>query len=174
MRKDLQIRFAMTKKLILSILSKNLFNNGTSMKFVFLCDDIYLKGDYAAFVNNFPTNHELVTMSGEAFLQAKGFPENTFGLLVERFTWQKNFSLFRYFGLLPVLETVPLAVVSRARRFEPLKGRSALRGQEMIVTPNASSEELYTLIDKFVAAPPQMHSYPRCACKVPTKKTAAV
>ena len=119
------------------------------MKFVFLCDDIYLKGDYAAFVNNFPTNHELVTMSGEAFLQAKGFPENTFGLLVERFTWQKNFSLFRYFGLLPVLETVPLAVVSRARRFEPLKGRSALRGQEMIVTPNASSEELYTLIDKF-------------------------
>ena len=146
MRKDLQIRFAMTKKRILSILSKNLFNNGTSMKFVFLCDDIYLKGDYAAFVNNFPTNHELVTMSGEAFLQAKGFPENTF------------------------LETVPLAVVSRARRFEPLKGRSALRGQEMIVTPNASSEELYSAIEKFVAAPPQIHSYPRGACKMFTKK----
>ena len=86
------------------------------MKFVLLCDDIYLKGDLAAFVNNFPTNHELVTMSGEAFLQAQGFPENTFGLLVERFTWQKNFSLFRYFGLLPILETVPLAIVSRNRR----------------------------------------------------------
>ncbi len=145
------------------------------MKFVFLCDDIYLKGgfDYAAFVNNFPSNHELVTMSGEALLQAKGFPENTFGLLVERNTWQKNFSLFRYFGLLPVLESVPLAVVSRSRRFEPLKGRSPLRGQEMVIAPNASTEELYTLIEKFVAAPPQMHSYPRCACKVPVKTTAA-
>lgn len=141
------------------------------MKFVFLCDDIYLKGDNAAFVNNFPTNHELVTMSGEAFLQAKGVPENTFGLLVERFTWQKNFSLFRYFGLLPVLEMVPLAVVSRSRRIEPLKGRSALRGQEMIIAPNASSEELYTAIDRFVAAPPQIHTYPRGACKMFVKKT---
>ncbi|MDD7299932.1 MULTISPECIES: hypothetical protein [Fibrobacter] len=141
------------------------------MKFVFLCDDIYLKGDNAAFVNNFPTNHELVTMSGEAFLQAKGVPENTFGLLVERFTWQKNFSLFRYFGLLPVLEMVPLAVVSRSRRVEPLKGRSALRGQEMIIAPNASSEELYTAIDRFVAAPPQIHTYPRGACKMFVKKT---
>ena len=143
------------------------------MKFVFLCDDIYLKGDNAAFVNNFPTNHELVTMSGEAFLQAKGVPENTFGLLVERFTWQKNFSLFRYFGLLPVLEMVPLAVVSRSRRVEPLKGRSALRGQEMIIAPNASSEELYTAIDRFVAAPPQIHTYPRGACKMFVKKTVA-
>ncbi len=141
------------------------------MKFVFLCDDIYLKGDNAAFVNNFPTNHELVTMSGEAFLQAKGVPENTFGLLVERFTWQKNFSLFRYFGLLPVLEMVPLAVVSRSRRVEPLKGRSALCGQEMIIAPNASSEELYTAIDRFVAAPPQIHTYPRGACKMFVKKT---
>ena len=141
------------------------------MKFVFLCDDIYLKGDNAAFVNNFPTNHELVTMSGEAFLQAKGVPENTFGLLVERFTWQKNFSLFRYFGLLPVLEMVPLAVVSRSRRVEPLKGRSALRGQEMIIAPDASSEELYTAIDRFVAAPPQIHTYPRGACKMFVKKT---
>ena len=139
------------------------------MKFVLLCDDIYLKGDLAAFVNNFPTNHELVTMSGEAFLQAQGFPENTFGLLVERFTWQKNFSLFRYFGLLPILETVPLAIVSRNRRIEPLKGRSSLRGQEMIISPNASSEELYSAIEKFVAAPPQIHSYPRGACKMFTK-----
>ena len=140
------------------------------MKFVLLCDDIYLKGDLAAFVNNFPTNHELVTMSGEAFLQAQGFPENTFGLLVERFTWQKSLSLFRYFGLRPILETVPLAIVSRNRRIEPLKGRSSLRGQEMIISPNASSEELYSAIEKFVAAPPQIHSYPRGACKMFTKK----
>lgn len=144
------------------------------MKFVFLCDETYLKGDYAAFVNNFPTNHELVMISGDALLQSKSFPENTFGLLVERFTWQKNFSLFRYFGLLPLIESVPLAVVSRSHRFGPLKGRSSLVGQETVVNPGASSEELYTAIEKFVAAPPQMHSYPRCACKVPAHHAAAV
>ena len=66
---------------------------------------------------------------------------------------------------------VPLAVVSRSRRVEPLKGRSALRGQEMIIAPNASSEELYTAIDRFVAAPPQIHTYPRGACKMFVKKT---
>ncbi|MCK9183510.1 MAG: hypothetical protein M0P13_11630 [Fibrobacteraceae bacterium] len=142
------------------------------MKFVFLCDASYLKGDFAAFVNNFPTNHELVTMTGDEFLQAKGFPEDTFGLLVERFTWQKNFSLFRYFGLLLTLDAVPLAVVSRTRRFEPLKGRSVLRGQEVVILPNTSSEELFALIDKFVSAPPQVHSYPRGICKIPVARQA--
>lgn len=162
------------KKDFFNYLAQKLFNNGFFMKFVFLCDEIYLKGDNASFVNNFPTNHELVTMSGESLLQAKGFPEDTFGLLVERFTWQKNFSLFRYFGLLPILETVPLAVVSRSHRFDPLKGRGSLRGQEVVIAPNASSEELYTAIEKFIAAPPQTHTYPRCACKMFTKKAVAV
>ena len=35
------------------------------MKFVFLCDANYLKGDMVNFVNNFPTNHELVTMTSD-------------------------------------------------------------------------------------------------------------
>jgi len=134
------------------------------MKFVFLCDASYLKGDLAAFVNNFPTNHELVTMTAEEFLQAKSFPEGTFGVLVERFTWQKNFSLFRYFGLLPILEILPLGVVSRNRRQEALKGRCAMRGSEMVIVPSASPEELFSMVDKFVAAPPPGHVYPRgCA-----------
>jgi hypothetical protein len=118
------------------------------MKFVFLCDASYLKGDLAAFVNNFPTNHELVTMTAEEFLQAKCFPEGTFGVLVERFTWQKNFSLFRYFGLLPILEVLPL------------------RGSEIVIVPSASPEELFTMVDKFVAAPPPGHVYPRGCAKV--------
>lgn len=143
------------------------------MKFVFLCDETYLKGDYASFVNNFPTNHELVTISGDALLASKSFPDNTFGLLVERFTWQKNFSLFRYFGLLPLLESVPLAVVSRSHRFAALKGRGSV-GQETVVNPCAASEDLYTSIEKFIAAPPQMHTYPRCACKPQAHQAAAV
>lgn len=134
------------------------------MKFVFLCDASYLKGDFASFVNNFPTNHELVTMTGEEFLQAKAFPEGTFGLLIDRFTWQKNFSLFRYFDLLPVLEALPLAIVSRSRRIDALKGRNAMRNSEIVILPNASQEDLLAAIDKFVAAPPAGHVYPRGGC----------
>ncbi|MBR1744669.1 MAG: hypothetical protein IJ734_01545, partial [Fibrobacter sp.] len=108
------------------------------MKFVFLCDANYLKGDLVNFVNNFPTNHELVTMTSDDLLQSKSVMEGTFAILAERATWQKNFSLFRYFGLLPMLEVLPLGVVSRGRRGEPLKGRSQNRNQEIYFNPSAS------------------------------------
>jgi hypothetical protein len=135
------------------------------MKFVFLCDANYLKGDLVSFVNNFPTNHELVTMTSEEFLQAKGFLEGTFAILAERSTWQKNFSLFRYFGLLPVLEVLPLGVVSRSRRVEPLKGRSSARGTEVYFNPSSSPEELFMAIDKFISAPPFGFVYSRGLAK---------
>lgn len=136
------------------------------MKFVFLCDANYLKGDLVNFVNNFPTNHELVTMTSDELLQSKSVIEGTFAILAERSTWQKNFSLFRYFGLLPMLEVLPLGVVSRMRRSEPLKGRSQNRNQEVYFSPSASAEELYLQIDKFVAAPPSIISYPKGNAKV--------
>ena len=50
------------------------------MKFVFLCDSNYLKGDYSAFTSNFPVEHELLVMSAEDFLKAKRFPEGTFAI----------------------------------------------------------------------------------------------
>ena len=112
------------------------------MKFVFLCDANYLKGDMVNFVNNFPTNHELVTMTSDELLQTKSIFEGTFAVLAERTTWQKNFSLFRYFGLLPLLEVLPLGIVSRSRRSEPLKGRTQNRNQEVYFNPASSAEEL--------------------------------
>ena len=108
------------------------------MKFVFLCDANYLKGDMVNFVNNFPTNHELVTMTSDELLQTKSIFEGTFAVLAERTTWQKNFSLF-----------------------EPLKGRTQNRNQEIYFNPASSAEELYLQVDKFVAAPPAGFSYPR-------------
>ena len=131
------------------------------MKFVFLCDANYLKGDMVNFVNNFPTDHELVTMTSDELLQTKSIFEGTFAVLAERTTWQKNFSLFRYFGLLPLLEVLPLGIVSRSRRGEPLKGRTQNRNQEIYFNPASSAEELYLQVDKFVAAPPAGFSYPR-------------
>ena len=116
------------------------------MKFVFLCDANYLKGDMVNFQNNFPTNHELVTMTSEDLLQSKSIIEGTFAILAERTTW-------------------PLGIVSRGRRNEPIKGRSQNRNQEIFFNPAASAEELYLQVDKFVAAPPSGYSYPRGAAK---------
>ncbi len=135
------------------------------MKFVFLCDANYLKGDLAAFASNFPSEHSLTVMTAEEFLQAKQFPEGTFAVLTERFTWQKNFSLFRYFGLLPVLELLPLGIVSRTRRNDALKGRTSLKGQEFYFNLAASTEETANQINKFISAPPQSFTYPRGSAK---------
>lgn len=135
------------------------------MKFVFLCDSNYLKGDYVAFTNNFPAEHELLVMSAEDFLKAKRFPEGTFAILTERSTWQKNFSLFRYFGLLNMLEVLPLGIVGRARRADCLKGRSTAKNQETYFNPSATTEELIPLLNKFIAVPPMSFSYPRGAAK---------
>ena len=60
-----------------------------------------------------------------------------------------------------MLEVLPLGVVSRGRRGEPLKGRSQNRNQEIYFNPSASPEELYMQVDKFVAAPPSGFTYPR-------------
>ena len=135
------------------------------MKFVFLCDDNYLKGDLLAFVNNFPQEHSLEVMSAEKFLQEKCFPNGTFAILTERLTWQKNFSLFRYFGLLPVLEALPLGIVNRTRRIEPLKGRSSVRNQEFYFISATTPEEISAQLNRFIAAPPQSFSYPKGLAK---------
>ena len=60
------------------------------MKFVFLCDANYLKGDLVNFVNNFPTNHELVTMTSDDLLQSKSVMEGTFAILAERATCRRT------------------------------------------------------------------------------------
>lgn len=135
------------------------------MKFVFLCDACYLKGDYVNFANNFPSGHELVTVTADELLQSKGNFDGAFALLVERSTWQKNFSVFRYFGILPQLEKYPTGIVSRARRGEPLKGRSQNRNQEVYFNPSATPEEVFLQVEKFVAAPPSGFSYPKGSAK---------
>jgi len=133
------------------------------MRFVLLCDTNYMKGDVVGFINNFPRNHELVTLTAEEFLSKKALPEGVKGLLAERTTWQKGFSLFRYFGLLPLMETVPLGVVLRGRKQETLKGRGACK--EVYFQASASPEEVFSTLDRFCSLPPSLHQYPRGSAK---------
>lgn len=135
------------------------------MKFVFICDSNYMKGDLANLVSNFPRNHEVIPMSSEELLKNKALPEGAFGILMERNTWQKNFSVFRYFRLLPTLESLPMAIVSRGRRSEPLKGRLVMKGKETFLSPSASPEELFSQIDRFVTTPTPSHVHPRGRAK---------
>lgn len=133
------------------------------MRFVLLCDSNYLKGDAVGFINNFPRNHELVTMTSEDLLSKKALPEGVKGVLVERTTWQKGFSLFRYFGLLPLLEPIPFGVLTRGRKQEPLKGRGSCK--EMYFSASASPEEVFSTLDRFCSLPPSLHQYPRGSAK---------
>lgn len=133
------------------------------MRFVLLCDSNYTKGDVVGFINNFPRNHELVTMTSEDLLTKKALPEGVKGILVERATWQKAFSVLRYFGLLPLLETIPLGVVIRGRKQEPLKGRGTCK--EVYFSAGASPEEVFSTLDRFCSLPPSLHQYPRGSAK---------
>ena len=133
------------------------------MRFVLLCDSNYMKGDVLGFINNFPRNHELVTMTSEDMLTKKSLPENIKGILAERSTWQKSFSVFRYFGLLPLLETIPLGVVLRGRRQDSLKGRKSCK--EVHFFASASPEEVFSTLDRFCSLPPSLHQYPRGSAK---------
>ena len=135
------------------------------MKFVFVCDSIYLKGELANFVSNFPRNNEIIPVSSDELLARKNLPEGAFGVLMERNTWQKNFSVFRYFRLLPTLESLPMAIVTRGRRSEALKGRLAMKGKETFVSPSASSEEIFSQIDRFVTLPTPSYTHPRGRAK---------
>ncbi|NLB63573.1 MAG: hypothetical protein GX801_05625 [Fibrobacter sp.] len=128
------------------------------MKFLFLCDENYMKGDVLNFVENFPRNHELVTMSSGQLLTEKVIPEGVQGILAERKTWQKSFSLFRYFGLLPLLETLPFAPVARTKRQVHFKGRSGCK--EIFFHADSSAEEIFSTLDRFVSIPPALYKYP--------------
>ena len=141
------------------------------MKFVFLCDANYLKGDMVNFQNNFPTNHELVTMTSEDLLQSKSIIEGR-SLKCSRSAssavaaaTNPSRAAARTETRKSLLEVLPLGIVSRGRRNEPIKGRSQNRNQEIFFNPAASAEELYLQVDKFVAAPPSGYSYPRGAAK---------
>ena len=128
------------------------------MRFVLLIDH-----SLQAFSDNFPRNHELITMGGEDLLNKKAFPEGVKGILVERNAWQEWFSIFRYYGLLPLLETLPLGVVVHGAKLEPLKGRRNCK--EVVFQATGSPEEVFSTLDRFCSLPPSLHQYPRGSAK---------
>lgn len=129
------------------------------MKFLLLCETKHLSGEMSTFVNNFPRNHELVTVTPRDLLEGKALPENLQGIMVERNSWQKNFSLFRYFRILPNFEALPFAIVSRGRKQEALKGRAGCK--EVYFSAGAGPEEVFATLDRFISTPVTAYSFPK-------------
>jgi hypothetical protein len=122
------------------------------MTFAFICDTHFRKKVSSTLVNGEIPNHKIITLTADEFLEAGKLPEGISSVIVERVTWQKSFSLFRYFGLLPLLEKQNLAFVSNSDT--EFKGRSAMKNKECIIHSNISAEDVAVKLNSLEAALP--------------------
>jgi len=122
------------------------------MTFVFICDTHFQKRVSSALVNGEVPNHKIITITADQFLESGKLPEGISGVIIERGTWQKSFSLFRYFGLLPLLEKQNLAFVSNSDT--EFKGRSAMKNKEFIIMNNISAEDVSVKLNSLETALP--------------------
>jgi len=129
------------------------------MTFAFICDPYFQKKVNANLVNGEIPNHKVITLTANEFLESGKLPEGISGLLIERGTWQKNFSLFRYFGLLPAIEKQNLAFVASTET--ELKGRAAMKGKEFIIQCNINPEDASVQLNRLQELPPPAFTHPK-------------
>jgi len=130
------------------------------MTFAFICDSYFQKKVSSVLVNGEIPNHKIITMTASEFLESGKLPEGISSVIIERSTWQKNFSMFRYFGLLPLLEQCSLAFVANAHDTE-FKGRGAMKGKESLISNNISAEEAVTQLNRLLELPPPTFVHPK-------------
>jgi len=129
------------------------------MTFAFICDTHFQKKVNANLVGGEIPNHKIITLTANEFLESGKLPEGISGVVVERGTWQKNFSMFRYFGLLPQLEKQNLAFISSSDT--EFKGRSAMKNKEFIIQNNISPEEAAVQLGRLQELPPPAFTHPK-------------
>jgi hypothetical protein len=130
------------------------------MTFVFICDSYFQKKVSVSLVNGEIPNHSITTITADEFLQTGKFPDGVAGVIVERGTWQKNFSLFRYFGLLPLFESHRVAFVAGILEAE-LKGRMGMKGRETVIPRNTGAEEISTQLTNLLELPLPAFTHPK-------------
>jgi hypothetical protein len=130
------------------------------MTFAFICDSYFQKKVSASLVNGEIPNHNIITLTADEFLQTGKFPDGVSGVIVERGTWQKSFSMFRYFGLLPLFESQRLAFVAGSLEAE-LKGRLGMKGRETVIPRNISAEEISTQLSNLLELPLPAFTHPK-------------
>jgi len=129
------------------------------MTFAFICDPHFQKKVSASLVNGEIPNHKIITLTANEFLESGKLPEGISGLIIERGTWQKNFSMFRYFGLLPAIEKQNLAFIASADA--ELKGRSAMKNKEFTIQNNINPEDAAVQLNRLQELPPPAFTHPK-------------
>jgi hypothetical protein len=130
------------------------------MTFAFICDAYFHKRVQNSLVNGEIPNHKIVTLTANEFLETGKLPEDISGVIFERGTWQKNFGMFRYFGLLPTLEKQSIAFVTNSPDAE-FKGRAAMKSKEFIIPSNINAEDVSTQLNRLLELPPPTFSHPK-------------
>jgi hypothetical protein len=134
------------------------------MTFAFICDSYFQKKKgligLSALIKGEIPNHSITTITADEFLQTGKFPDGVSGVIIERGTWQKNFSLFRYFGLLPLFESQKLAFVAGSSEAE-LKGRFGMKGRETIIPRNIGADEISTQLTNLLELPLPAFTHPK-------------
>jgi len=111
-------------------------------------------------VNGEIPNHKVITMTANDFLQKGRLPEGVSGVLMEKGTWQKNFSMFRYFGLLPQFEKLNVVFVSGSLDLD-FKGRAGMKGKEFVIHSATSAEDVSTQLTRVAELPPPAFTHPK-------------
>jgi len=129
------------------------------MTYALICDPYFQKKVNANLVNGEIPNHQIITLTANEFLESGKLPEGISGLIIERGTWQKNFSMFRYFGLLPIIEKQNLAFI--ASPDAELKGRSGMKNKEFTIQSNINPEEVALQLNRLQELPPPAFTHPK-------------
>jgi hypothetical protein len=129
------------------------------MTFAFICDTYFQKKVNGNLVNGEIPNHKIITLTANEFLESGKLPEGISGIMIERGTWQKNFSLFRYFGLLPQIEKQNIAFV--ANTDAEFKGRSAMKNKEFIIQCNINAEDTAVQLNRLQELPHTAFMHPK-------------
>jgi hypothetical protein len=131
------------------------------MNFAFICDHHFQKKAASILANGDIPNHKITTITANDFLESGTLPKDISAVIVEHGTWQKNFSVFRYFGLLRVLEGKPLAFISNIPDVE-IKGRGAMKNKDFIINNNIGNpEDISAQLKLLMDAPPPAFTHPK-------------
>jgi hypothetical protein len=68
--------------------------------------------------------------------------------------------MFRYFGLLPILEQQNLAFVTNMINVE-LKGRAGMKNREFTIPSNISAEDASAQLGRLLELPPPAFTHPK-------------
>ncbi|MDR3000043.1 MAG: hypothetical protein LBU89_02165 [Fibromonadaceae bacterium] len=130
------------------------------MTFALICDEYFQKKVSGIWFNGEIPNHKVVNMTADNLLETGKLPEGISAVLIERATWQKNFSMFRYFNMLPLLEEKVLAFIASTPEPE-LKGRGAMRGKEFIFPNGINADDASAQLTRLLELAPPAFTHPK-------------